>query len=387
MRQLLFKTRRRLFPAPRRCKGVRFIGFAEGALGLGQAFRANLAAAAAAGIPFAIYPFRTGIETRLIEPYMPERYDETRAYEVNIIEVTAHEVPVVFRGLNPHLLNHSYNILVPYWELSAAPKAWRKNLVGIDEIWAPNDFIAKAFAHVFNGPILIVPPAMAESGDTYPGRTYYGMEDRRFYFMFSFDYYSFPSRKNPLGVIEAFHKAFPTGKDDVGLIVKSTRAPELYSELKATIQEAMDRDPRVLVLDQSLAREEMLGLIHACDAYVSLHRSEGFGLGMAEALSFGRIVIGTDYSGCTDFLNEQTGYPVPHSLRPVLPHEYPFPEGQFWAEPDLDAATQIMRHVVANPEEARRRGAAGRSLVLQRYSALPVGLLIRARLSELSNEL
>jgi glycosyltransferase involved in cell wall biosynthesis len=130
----------------------------------------------------------------------------------------------------------------------------------------------------------------------------------------------------------------------------------------------------------------MLGLIRASDAYVSLHRSEGFGLGMAEALSFGRIVIGTDYSGSTDFLNDQTGYPVPYSLCPVLPHEYPFSEGQFWAEPDLDAAAKIMRHVVADREEACYRGAAGRSFVLQRYSPRSVGRSIRARLSELCKQ-
>ena len=121
----------------------------------------------------------------------------------------------------------------------------------------------------------------------------------------------------------------------------------------------------------------------ACDAYVSLHRAEGFGLGMVEAMSFGRIVIGTDYSGCTDFLTAQTGYPVPYALRPVLPDEYPYAEGQVWAEPDLDAAVDIMRNVVANPEESRRRAMAGRSLVWERYGAASVGRLMRARLAEL----
>jgi glycosyltransferase involved in cell wall biosynthesis len=269
------------------------------------------------------------------------------------------------------------------WELSAAPEAWRENLAGIDEIWAPTDFVAKAFADIFSGPILLMPHPMEPTGDTHPGRERYGMQDTRFYFMFSFDYYSSPFRKNPIGVVEAFQRAFPTGKENVGLIIKSTGAPEHYPEIKARIRDAMDYDSRIRALDQHLSREEMIGLIRACDAYVSLHRSEGFGLGMAEALSFGRIVIGTDYSGSTDFLNEQTGYPVPFTLRPVLAHEYPFAQGQLWAEPDLDTVVEIMRHVIANPQEARRRGAAGQSFVLQRYSPGTVGRLMRARLSEI----
>jgi glycosyltransferase involved in cell wall biosynthesis len=364
---------------------VLFVGYAEGALGLGQAFRANLAAAASAAIPFGIYPLRAGIETRLIEPYMPERYDDTHAYDICLIEVAADQLPAVFRTLDPCQLDESYKVLVPYWELAAAPQEWREKLRAIDEIWAPNGFIAKAFAHVFTGPILVMPPAMEPSGDDYPARAHYGLEESRFYFMFSFDYYSSPFRKNPLGVIEAFQEAFPGGHENVGLVIKSTGAPEHYPELKMAIRRTMNRDVRIRLLDHNMSRRDMLGLIHAADAYVSLHRSEGFGLGMAEALSFGRIVIGTDYSGSTDFLNEQTGYPVPYLLRRVLPHEYHYSDRQFWAEPDLAEAVEIMRKVVADPEEARRRGSVGRSFVRERYGVSPVGRLIKARLDKLAN--
>jgi glycosyltransferase involved in cell wall biosynthesis len=189
-----------------------------------------------------------------------------------------------------------------FWELPSAPEEWRENLVGIDEIWAPNEFVAKAFGSIFNGPILVMPPAIQSSGDEHPGRAFYGMDESRFYFTFSFDYCSSPFRKNPFGVIEAFLNAFPTGQDNVGLVVKSMGAPELYPNLRAAIRDATNGDPRIMLIDEELPREQVLGLIRACDAYVSLHRAEGFGLGMVEAMSFGRIVIGTDYSGCTDFL-------------------------------------------------------------------------------------
>jgi glycosyltransferase involved in cell wall biosynthesis len=127
----------------------------------------------------------------------------------------------------------------------------------------------------------------------------------------------------------------------------------------------------------------VLGLIRSSDSYVSLHRAEGFGLGMAEAMTFGRIVIGTGYSGSTDFLTDETGYPVPYKLRPLEAHEYPWSRGQQWAEPDQDAAVEIMRQVVANPAEGKQLGERAREYVLRRYSAAVVGEAMRKRLDVL----
>lgn len=360
--------------------GVLFVGYAEGALGLGQAFRANLAAAEAVDLPFAVYPFRVGIESRLIGEYMPHRYDKTHPYDINVIEVACDQVPAVFRELDSRLLTQSYNILCPYWELSRAPEAWRANLVHIHEIWAPNTFIADAFSHIFDGPIVVMPPAMDNTGGDHPGRAHFDMDEERFYFMFSFDYYSSPFRKNPLGVLRAFQEAFPLGDENVGLVIKSTGAPDHFPDIKAVIYDAMRRDPRILMFDANMARDEMLGLIRSSDAYVSLHRAEGFGLGMAEAMTFERIVIGTDYSGCTDFLTEETGYPIPYQLRPVEPNEYPWADGQSWAEPDHASAVEVMRHVAADPAEGRRRGKIARERIWSNYGCVPVGQAMRERL-------
>ncbi|RQU85184.1 glycosyltransferase [Burkholderia cenocepacia] len=360
--------------------GVLFIGYAEGALGLGQAFRANLTAAEAVDLPFAVYPFRVGIESRLIGEYMPDRYDKKHPYDVNVIEVACDQVPAVFRELDPRLLAQSYNILCPYWELARAPEAWRGNLAHIHEIWAPNTFIADAFAHIFDGPITVMPPAMDDTDGDHPGRAHFGMDEERFYFMFSFDYYSSPFRKNPLGVLRAFQEAFPLGDENVGLVIKSTGAPDHFPDIKSIMSDAMRQDPRILMFDSNMARDEMLGLIRSSDAYVSLHRAEGFGLGMAEAMTFERIVIGTDYSGCTDFLTAETGYPIPYQLRPVASNEYPWSEGQSWAEPDQAAAVEVMRHVAADPSEGRRRGKVARERIWRSYGSVPVGEAMRDRL-------
>jgi glycosyltransferase involved in cell wall biosynthesis len=167
------------------------------------------------------------------------------------------------------------------------------------------------------------------------------------------------------------------------LVIKSTGAVDHYPDIKDAIRNAAAVDPRIVVIDQSLPRAEVLGLIRAGDAYVSLHRSEGSGLGMAEAMSFARIVIGTGFSGCTDFLNEQTGFPVPFVLRAVAPHEYSWSEGQFWAEPDMDAAIATMQRVYEARDLARERATAGQMLVLQKFSATVVGQAMKERIVRL----
>ena len=366
-----------------RRKGVLFIGYAEGELGIGQAFRSDLCAAAGADIHFAVYPFRVGVETRLTSPFMPERYDKKHAYDINVIEVAADQCQVVFRSIDSRVTRDSYNVLRTYWELPNAPEAWRPMLNGIDEIWAPNGFVADAFREIFRGPINLIPPTVDVGEGPYPARDYYGMDARRFYFLFSFDYFSSPYRKNPLGVLEAFRIAFPNRSENVGLVLKSSGTVGHYPEIRKAIQHASAADPQILILDRNLPRRDMLGLVRAADAYVSLHRSEGFGLGIAEALSFGRIVVGTNFSGNTDFLTEQTGFPVPYTFRPVDSDEYPWQRGQVWAEPDVAEAARIMHEVFDAPECALKRAASGQMLVKHKYGLAAVGQAMQMRFVEL----
>lgn len=375
-------------PVGRR-RGVLFIGYAEGNLGLGEAFRRHLMAATQAGLSFGVYPFQVGVETRRIGPFMPERYDRANAYDINVIAVAPDQVPVVFKSLDRRLTDNSYNILCTFWELPKAPEAWRSMLKGINEIWAPNHFVADAFTEIFSGPIVTVPPAINIGTGPYHDRKFYGMDSGRFYFLFNFDYFSSPYRKNPIGLLKAFQQAFPEGTENVGLVIKSVGDVEHFSDIKGAVLKAAQADPRIIIMDKNLSRMEMLGLINSADAYISLHRSEGFGAGMAEAMSFGKIVIGTNFSGNTDFLTEETGFPVPYSLRAVELHEYAWMDGQAWAEPNLDSAAILMQHVVANPDDARHRAEAGKVLVRNKYGNESVGFAIKHRLGELArrNEL
>jgi glycosyltransferase involved in cell wall biosynthesis len=382
---------RSAFPMPRR-RGVLFIGYVEACLGLAESLRGLISATADRQISFGICPFRVGVESRIIEQFMTERFDLKHRYDINVIEVSPDQVPTVFNTIDPRQLTSSYNVLRTYWELPQAPREWGPMLKGIDEIWVPNEFVRNAFKGIFAGPITIIPPCVTTEEANYPNAAEFGVEEGRFYFLFSFDFYSSHHRKNPLGVLEAFQLAFPNLNENVGLIIKSTgletyqMGPEPHqTEISEQFRASVDKDPRIKIIHGTMSRHRMLGLIRACDCYVSLHRAEGFGLGMAEAMSFGKVVIGTDYSGSTDFLSAETGFPVAYNLRPVGPSEYFWPEDQVWADPNMDSAVTMFRLAFSDVDARTRRAAAGKMFVNRKYSKAAVGAAVEGRIQAILN--
>lgn len=363
--------------------GALLIGYIDATLGLGQSVRGLAAALETVGADFAIYPFTAGVETRRGATFMAEHYDTRMPRQVNVLEVACDQLPVVFRRISTRFFRRSVNVLRPYWELSRAPQAWRPYLADIDEIWAPSQFVAEAFASIFSGPIILIPPAITVEAPSSKTRADFGLVPDRFYFLFTFDYYSYASRKNPLAVLDAFRKAF-ANDDDAGLIVKSIGEPGRAPALHRAVKAAADADPRITLIEQTLSRADIIALTALSDCYVSLHRSEGFGLGMAEAMALGTSVIGTDYSGNRDFLSAGTGYPVAYTLRPVAPSEYPWSEGQHWAEPDEGAAIAAMRAVRQGRTEAERRAQAAAKLMRERFGLAAVGAAAARRIEELA---
>lgn len=370
---------------PDRPDSTLLIGYIDANLGLGQSLRGLARALDRAGAAFGIYPFTVGVETRRGEPFLPQRYDLAHTHGVNIIEVTVDELAQVRRHLGRNYFRRSYNVLRTYWELGRAPEEWRAKLDGIDEIWAPTPFVADSLRGVFDGPITVIPPCIDPPNAPAGGRTLFELDAGRHYFLFSFDYHSFPQRKNPLGVVRAFRHAFPDPDQPVGLIIKSTGEPQHHPAIKHELRVAAQDDPRIRIVDESLSRQDMLALMAAADCYVSLHRAEGFGLGMVEVMALGKPVIATDYSGSTDFLSDQTGYPVPYPLLPLKARDYIHSAGQVWAYADEDACAVAMRRVVDDPAEAAAKASAAHAFITARYGPDHVGTLALARLNAILN--
>lgn len=269
-----------------------------------------------------------------------------------------------------------FNILYPFWELGRFPVEWRAAIADFDEIWAPSEFVASCFGGHAGPPVQRVPQPVRLPRRMPPPRR----ERTSLRFLTYLDVDSFVARKNPQAAVEAFAAAFPLERRDVELVVKTRGDKD--DGLRRWLGEIAARDPRIRVVDRTLDRAAMDALMAECDAFISLHRSEGFGFGAAEALAAGKAVVSTDFSATTDFINASTGYPVTYRLECVRRGEYQHGEGQIWATAEHDAAVAALRAIHDDPAEAEARTRRGFALLQERHSPEAVGRLIGAMLRE-----
>ena len=197
-------------------------------------------------------------------------------------------------------------------------------------------------------------------------------------------------RKNPLGVLRAFQAAFPDRGDAVALLVKTTGLPpphlatEACQDVQRSLQAAAAADERIRIIDRILSRDDMLGLIEQSGCFVSLHRSEGFGLGMAEAMALGTPVIGTDYSGNRDFLTEGTGFPVGYSLcGPFGRGTTPATRVRSGRNRTKPTRSQRCGRWSATKPSRSPRASAAKALIQSRYGRETVGHIAGQRLEHL----
>ena len=301
--------------------------------------------------------------------------------------VTISHLPPEPHGINAYPLAGlhprpgTYRIGAWYWELERAPRSWRRHAGWLDEIWAPTPFIAEALRGVVPMPVVDMLPGIPMPLDARPPRSRWGLPEDRYLFLFAFDMNSTMERKNPLAAIAAFRQAFRT-EERVGLVVKVSRGdadPRALAALRAACEPG-----RVWLIDEVLG--DLHGLMAACDAYVSLHRSEGFGLTMAEAMALGKPTIATGYSGNLAFMNDANSRLVDFERVPT-PNAGPFyRSGCRWAEPSVAHAARLMRSFVDDPTAARELGERGRGSVRETLSLEAAGRRMTARLEAIAAE-
>jgi Glycosyl transferases group 1 len=274
-----------------------------------------------------------------------------------------------------------WTIGVWYWETDNLPRWMQRASEHVDEVWAGSSFTARAINWDSSRPVRVMPPAVPDAaGRLSPiARSTFGLPDGHLFF-FEFDYRSVFDRKNPIAVVEAFCHAFSPGEGPV-LFIKSVNA-SMFPREHQRLAEAAQGRADVVVRDVHLPHETNTRLLASCDTYVSLHRSEGFGLTLAEAAVFGKAVIATGYAGPMDFLDEGTSLLVPYRLVPVGPGRYPYGRRDVWAEPDTTVAAGYMRRVWLNPDRAGELGARARELMLRNYSVPSRASAARAALVE-----
>lgn len=347
--------------------GICLIGHLQSVIGLGQAARNLSYAADAARIPLSLYDARPTSKTA----YDGEFHTKCGLATDRQASIHVFDAVNFFRymgKINPGRTD----ILYPFWELGSLPEGTSHLVSAYDEVWAPSNFVADAFAKSCDAPVFVLPqPVRIPLLQPHE-------EAGLFRFLAYMDFDSFASRKNPEGPVRAFTSAFAGGRQDVRLSVKVRGGND--DGRRRWLLEAARQDPRIEVIDRTLTREEMDRLVMSCDAFISLHRSEGFGFGPAEAMAAGKPVVSTDFSSTTDFVDEETGYPVAYRLVPLEPDSYVDWKGQVWAEPDIEDAGRALREIVDDPEAARLKGMRGRQTMIERYSPEAVGQQMRRML-------
>ncbi len=367
--------------------GALLIGHPFAVLGRAEDIRTAASAFDAAGVPFAMRNLHGDYGRELSVMHkdfdLMHREDSEAVYRANILVLNADEMDAAWERQRTSLESGYYNIGYWAWELSQLPDAWLPALSGLDEIWAPSRFIQQAVADKADCPVVWMPLAVEHRQTEVSSREALGLPEDRFLFLFFFDFRSFVSRKNPMAVVRAFEQAFSSSDDSVGLVIKTNGMSECSDAYEAFKCGDVTGDPRILWIDRVMDDREIRSLVGQCDCFVSLHRSEGFGRGLAEAMLMGKPVIATGYSGNLDFTNEENCCLVDYVLVPVGEGEYPFGAGQLWAEADVDMAAGFMRTLVNDPAFAREKGEAGARYIRRYHSFAAVGSRYRRRLEQL----
>ena len=354
---------------------MNFVGYFKAELGVAEVARKLVDAADAAGLPYSTITYGRTV-SRQAHPFRERAVGAL--YATNVICVNADQLPVFADDVDAAFFSRRYSIGVWFWEIAEFPMRFQRALRLVDEVWVATEFVRSAVARVTDKPVHVVPLPISAPHLTPVSRSDLGLPEG-FVFLFSFDFLSVAERKNPRGLIRAFSGAFQPG-DGPLLVLKSIngdRCPSELSELRAAAKGRND----IVIWDGYVDADRRDALIAACDCYVSLHRSEGYGLTIAEAMALGKPVIVTGFSGNVDFTNAENSYLVPYRLVRVPPGCDPYPTTAEWAEPDIAEASRLMRDVYEHQDEARELGRRARDDVLRQFTVERTADFLRQRIA------
>jgi glycosyltransferase involved in cell wall biosynthesis len=349
--------------------GVTVVGYIHRPTGVGQS--ARLAAASFEEVDVVV---------AMADVDADESMDPDPAFPVSVFHVNADQALHV-RNTRPSLFATGYRIACWHWELPEFPDAWIPSAAPFDEIWAPSLFVLSAVSRKVSIPVIHMPHGLEVTEIETVSLELFGVPPGRFTFLCMFDLDSVMDRKNPMGAIDAFRRAFPDASSEA-LLIKTTgadRHPEQFSELVRSLAGV----PGIHILNRTMTRAQANGLVAACDGVVSLHRSEGFGLVPAEAMALGKPVIATGWSGNMDFMNASNSCPIDYELVTLENDVSVYTRGQRWAEPDLEHAATMLRRVATDEAFRARIGARAADTMRTEFSPRAAGQRMKARLQTL----
>ncbi|MGM0855818.1 MAG: glycosyltransferase [Pseudomonadota bacterium] len=359
--------------------GVNLVGYARGELGIGEDVRMLAVSLERAGVPFNIINVEPGANVSQgdtsAEKWMADQFD----YAINIFCMTGIEMTRMTLEKGLGWLEGHYNIGLWPWELPEWPTSWRHSWSLVNELWGISEYTAAAYREA---PLPVVPmplPVEVDTRNVNSNREYWQLPKDDYLFVFSFDMNSTLARKNPITAVEAFLAAFKHQPDKrVGLVIKVSHLDKKQSAWNA-LAKRIAQDQRIYLVSGELRKQEVLSLYKSCDCFVSLHRAEGFGRGLAEAQLLGLALIATGYSGNMAFCDNNATHTVRYTMMPVGAEEYFFGEGQQWADPDVHHAAELMQRCADAP-----KGETPLNYPLEQFNPQHCGEAYRSRLEKIA---
>jgi glycosyltransferase involved in cell wall biosynthesis len=338
--------------------GITLFGFFLNIFGIAEIGRAMACALLSSSIPVSMCPLFTGQHEALnnsdsLHFFKGNFFFTEKSYQINIFMVNADSTPATMQSYEKDFFLGKYIIGCWFWEIEGY-FPFEEAFEYVDEIWGFSDFCCNIYREYSPKPVYKITYPFYETWnvimDSHAVRTALGIDPESVTFFFNFDFHSCIDRKNPYGIIETFSKAFCNGFEKVTLVIKSLHA-EFYPDDATRLAEAVQTDSRIIWKNQPMTKDELISVMNASDCYISLHRSEGFGIGMMEAMYLGKCVIATAYGGNMDFMDNTNSFLIDYSYTEVQKDFGPYKKGCKWADPYLDQVILIMKDFYQNHEK------------------------------------
>jgi len=359
--------------------GVNVLGYAFGQLGIGEDARMAAKSLLSCGVPFKMLDFPPGNDIPQNERSMQAYVGTEAQYAVNMFCLSALEHGRFFAERGSKWLEGRINIGYWPWELSKWPEEWQHLMALVDEVWVSSPHTFQAVSAAASVPVRLMPMAVELDEVAPRSRADFDLPESACLFLFAFDLNSSAKRKNPKACVLAFLNAFPQsdnvdylGADKVGLVIK-VHPPKTPNRDWDELKQLQASDERIHLIEQTLSKPDLLALYQVCDCFVSLHRAEGFGRCLAEAMLLGRPLITTDYSGNLAFTSHENALLVKYQLIDLKSDDYPYGRGQQWADPSIEDAARQMRRVLQRQKQIRTLAARGQTKIVQSHRPKVIG--------------
>ena len=328
--------------------GINLIGPIQDQTGLGQSCRLLANAIDAAGIPHSIVEYHATKHRGDLDCSFDDKISNEFKYNINIFHINAHEFTMAYQQIGKRHWDGHYNIGFWLWELEEFPEEWIGCIDILDEVWTPSEFVSNAIRKVTDKPVKTVPYIIDAPTDEKYNRKYFGLPEDMFLYLMMYSSDSMIERKNPVGALEAFKRAFDKNQKDVGLVIKINGKNQDDIDY---ISSFLGGYKNVYFLTDRMPKVAVNSLVKDVDVFVSLHRAEGFGLVMAEAMLNGTPCIATNWSANTEFMNDDVACMVPYQKVSTAKRIGPYKKGSVWAEPDIDKAAAFMKDLYQDADK------------------------------------